>query len=165
MKAILLCLAILVTLTGCGTTVTGRKVILSTRCPVHGDWLVRISGYTFSRGICADPAWDYVRFMAEAEARLPHTTPWSFSATRGRELTRPTTATVCPRCDSEFGRQFADYEKLSEAEKEARWNHYLRHASDRDKQKVRQKSQHRMPTPLAVNGLKAPQVTASAQFP
>jgi hypothetical protein len=93
-------------------------------CRVHHTPLKSRDGFTFGDHVCADPTWDYVRFMDEE--RFPNVTPWSFSSKRSDVVSDPTTIRYCPQCDAQFEEEFGKFRRLSEPEKEAAFEALLR---------------------------------------
>ncbi len=102
------------------------------RCKVHLTQLKTKDGFTFNDNILADPSWDYVRFMDEE--RFQHTTPWYFSPYRTDNSTKPKTVDYCPICDEDFAKGYADFQRLTEEEKEAVFLESIRKEAQKKKQ-------------------------------
>ncbi|MCW1916495.1 hypothetical protein OJ996_23105 [Luteolibacter sp. GHJ8] len=102
-------------------------------CEVHRIALEEKHGYGPDPGIMADPNWNYTRYASEAEHRHPHATPWYFGNSPHENWSDRRTVKVCPDCDRELKRSYAEYNKLSPAAKDSRWQRHLAAEVEREK--------------------------------
>ena len=134
MKSLLLSVVVLLALLGCATPSRKSEQSSPSVCPVHHTPLVRVAGYAPSGRTMADPSWDYVRFMSEAESQYPFVRPWYLSEEPESGWRSNEVALVCTQCQSSFDSAFAAYRQLNEDDKQARFLAVLK--KDVEKRKV-----------------------------